>query len=296
MSTARRMFTLARLMTVWDQMGGWESTPLRRAVILARGLGTRMQQRDAAAALEPSQAQVADAGLKAMIPIRRPFLDYVLSELADAGFEHACLVIGPEHQSVREYYTHISPPRRISVEFALQQEARGTADAVLAAEAFAGDGEFLVLNSDNYYPLAALKLLRTLGEPGTVLFDREALITESNIPAARVGAFAVGLIGENGYLADLVEKPDGAKLAGYGPNAPISMNCWRFSPAIFSFCRRVPPSPRRELELPLAVRRGIRTGELRLKAIRFRGCVLDLSRRADIAQVAERLRGIAPNP
>ena len=39
-----------------------------------------------------------------MIPIGRPFMDYALSGLADAGYAEACLVIGPEHQIVRNYY------------------------------------------------------------------------------------------------------------------------------------------------------------------------------------------------
>ena len=75
-------------------------TPI--AVILARGLGTRMRREDAAAALGEDQAKVADTGVKAMIPIGRPFLDYVLSGLADAGLSEVCLVIGPEHGAVRD--------------------------------------------------------------------------------------------------------------------------------------------------------------------------------------------------
>ena len=55
-----------------------------KAVILARGLGKRMRQADEHASLDPKQAAVADQGIKAMIPIGRPFLDYVLSALADA--------------------------------------------------------------------------------------------------------------------------------------------------------------------------------------------------------------------
>ena len=74
-------------------------TPL--AVILARGLGTRMRREDGAAALGDDQARVAATGVKAMIPIGRPFLDYILSGLADAGLRDVCLVIGPEHAAVR---------------------------------------------------------------------------------------------------------------------------------------------------------------------------------------------------
>ncbi len=83
-----------------------------KAVILARGLGTRMQRADTAAALEGRQAAMARSGLKAMIPIGRPFLDYVLSVLAAAGYRRVCLVIGPEHATVREYYQAPGRARR----------------------------------------------------------------------------------------------------------------------------------------------------------------------------------------
>ena len=42
--------------------------------------------------------------MKAFIPIGRPFLDYILSALADAGLTRLCIVIGPEHDVVRRYY------------------------------------------------------------------------------------------------------------------------------------------------------------------------------------------------
>ena len=72
-------------------------TGCEKAVVMARGLGTRMRKADVAAPLDRHQAEIANAGVKAMIPIGRPFLDYVLSGLADAGYSDACVVIGPEH-------------------------------------------------------------------------------------------------------------------------------------------------------------------------------------------------------
>ena len=77
---------------------------MKRAVILARGLGRRMRESSQDTVLEAGQESAAARGIKGMIPIGRPFLDYLLSSLADAGFEEVCLVIGPEHQSVRDYY------------------------------------------------------------------------------------------------------------------------------------------------------------------------------------------------
>mgnify|MGYP006171462063 CR=1 FL=1 len=47
--------------------------------------------------LTPEQAAAADVGLKFLVPVRgRPFLDWVLDEVAAAGFEDACLVVSPD--------------------------------------------------------------------------------------------------------------------------------------------------------------------------------------------------------
>lgn len=254
-----------------------------------------MRESDGTARVEPGQEEAAASGIKAMISFGRPFLDYVLSALADAGIGDVCLVIGPEHAAIREHYAVTAPPRRVRVAFAVQPDARGTADAVLAAEKFAGLDDFLVINSDNLYPVSALAALATLTEPGAALFERDALIAGSNIPAARIASFAVCAVGADGYLETIFEKPDEKTLAALGPNPSVSMNCWRFSSAIFAACRRVPLSPRGELELPMAVREAIAEG-MRFRVVRCREGVLDLSRRGDIASVAEKLRGIRADP
>jgi UTP-glucose-1-phosphate uridylyltransferase len=97
-----------------------------------------------------------------MIPIGdgpdgRPFIDYLLSSLADAGFTDVCLVIGPEHTHVRERYERETIPSRLRIHFAIQERALGTANAVLSAELFAENDSFVVINSDNYYPREALE-------------------------------------------------------------------------------------------------------------------------------------------
>ena len=95
-----------------------------RAVVLARGLGTRMRKEAPGTQLDAAQAAAADKGLKAFIPIGRPFLDYILSGLADAGLTRLCVVIGPEHDVVRHYYGSEVTLTRISVDFAVQEEPR----------------------------------------------------------------------------------------------------------------------------------------------------------------------------
>jgi glucose-1-phosphate thymidylyltransferase len=263
------------------------SHEVTKAVVLARGLGTRMRRADGAAQVGAEQAAVADAGVKAMIPFERPFLDYVLSGLADAGYRQICLVIGPEHDAIRDYYAE-QILLRVKLTWAIQHEPRGTADAVLAAESFAAGREFVVMNSDNYYPVEALRSLHDFPGPGAVLFESDALVRNSNIPAERVRRYAYAEV-EHGVLARLIEKPDPAIPAP--PNVLVSMNLWRFSPEIFEHCRNVPISPRGEYELPMAVNRGVQDG-MRLRVETSRLGVLDLSERGDIPAVAERLSGI----
>ena len=268
---------------------------MRRAVVLARGLGRRMRAPISDAHLNLSQAEVAESGLKAMMPFKRPFLDYLISALADAGFEEACLVIGPEHDAVRTHYTATAPPKRIRVFFAVQTEPLGTADAVLAAEGFAGSEDFLTINSDNYYPVSALRTLRTLQEPSVALFTANSLVA-GGIPSERLLKFAICTISRDGYLAGIVEKPlEGTQLSCRGERL-VSLNCWRFPPAIFDACRRTSVSPRGESELPTAVEMAMRAFGIRFRVTICEEPVLDLSSRADVAAIAQKLMGITANP
>ena len=267
-----------------------------KAVILARGLGTRMRRTDAVAALDPAQAAAADSGMKGMIPIGRPFLDYVLSALADAGYREVCLVIGPEHHAIREHYARDADTRRILVRFAVQDRPLGTADAVLSAEAFAADDPFLVINSDNYYPVAALAALREHGAPALAGFDRVALGRGGNITPERIASFALVEVAPDGTLRRIVEKPDEATLLALGPAPYVSMNCWLFTPEIFDACRRVAPSSRGELELPHAVQLLIDERGTRFAVLPVHAPVLDLSSRADVPAVAAHLADVEVRP
>ncbi len=279
-----------------------------RAIVLARGLGTRMRAPNPSAHLTPEQQRVADAGLKAMIPLNgRPFLDYILSSLADAGIRDVALVVAPEHDVLRRHYQSAAPPARVHVGFVVQDRALGTADAVLAAERWVQREPFLTMNADNLYPVDALTTLAALAEPGLAVFDPEDLIRSGNIPPERIRSFALLDVDGRGYLEGIVEKPEGNQwlppLRGSTSKGRrtseggsyISMNCWRFDERIFQACRVVPRSARGEFEISEAVGVALRRG-VSFKAIPARGPVLDLSTRADAADVARRLAGISPRP
>lgn len=274
-------------------------THARRAVVLAAGRGTRMQEPDPSVRLTPEQAALADAGLKMLIPIHgRPYLAYVLHELAEAGITDVTFVVGPGDDDPVRAAIEAMPLERIRPSFAVQTEPRGSAHAVLAAEPVLAPGDaagpsFLVLNGDNIYSAAALRAVASLDGPGLAGYDADALVAHSNIPSDRVADFAL-IEGVDGYMTGIVEKPDPATALAMD-DAPVSMTLWRFDSAIFGACRDIAPSERGELELVDAVSLAMERGA-RFRVVPVREGVLDISRRADIPAVERRLAGVEPRP
>jgi len=255
-----------------------------------------MQRVDSGATLTAEQTAAADEGVKAMMPLGRgrPFLHYVLSALADAGANEVCLVVAPDAKDLQRHFHHEMTLRRMRISFAVQQEARGTADAVLAAQSFARNDRFLVLNADNYYPIETYKALGGVDRNAMAGFDREALVTQGNIDLERIKRYAVLRVSGDGFLEEIVEKPDDATFNAMGPHALVSMNVWAFTTKIFDACRRVKPSARGELELPDAVRILMKEFGEKIRVIPFKAPVLDLGTRADIASVEAALRDVRP--
>lgn len=263
-----------------------------RVVVLAAGRGTRMRRPDRGSRLTDAQDAAAEAGLKMLIPFHgRPFLAYVLHEVAEAGYRDVCLVVrGGDDDPVRTAAEAL-PTSRLRLDFAIQSQPLGTAHAVAAAADVVGDDPFIVLNADNLYPAAVLARLRSLDGPGLIGFEREALVRESNIPPERIAAFAVVETRE-GWLTGVVEKPDRARLEER-PDARVSMTCWRFDRAVLAACRDVQPSQRGERELADAVELAMRRG-VRFRVVPVEAGVFDISYRRDIATLDRWLAGREP--
>ncbi len=283
-----------------------------KAVLLARGLGSRMMQEGPSTALgasdvtlTPDQAAAAAAGAKGLMPIAstalgasgptRPFLDYVLSALADAGVTSVCFVIAPDHNAIRSYYDGAGRPSRLAIDYAVQPAADGTARAVQCARAYADRDPFLVLNSDNLYPASVLRALAEHGGPALPAYAIDSLVHDSGFPRDRVVGFAAIEVDDRGRLTRIVEKPGSDYYDRMGSRALISMNVWRFDERIFEACRDVPLSQRGEYELPEAVGLAVTRGEVFQTFLAW-GAVLDLSRRSDVAVVNARLAGVEPHP
>jgi len=255
-----------------------------------------MQREDSGASLSAEQAVAADEGAKGMMPMDRgrPFLHWLLSGLADAGIHDICLVIAPDASDIQRHFHHELTLRRVRISFTVQREARGTADAVLAAESFAKTDRFLVLNGDNYYPVDSYKALAKAEGSALAGFDRGALVRQGNIDPERIRRFALLRVSDDGFLEEVIEKPDDETFVGMGEHALVSMNLWAFTPAIFDACRKVKLSPRGELELPDAVRIAMSELGERFRVLPFAAPVYDLGTRADVASVVAALRTVRP--
>jgi len=269
-----------------------------KAVILARGLGTRMQKQVSGLRLDPRIKEFANKGWKAFIPVKdgRPFLDYTIFILRKAGLKEICLVIGPEHEAMREYYSRIDEKLPdLSIFFAIQEKPLGTADAVYSARKFVGDESFIVLNGDNLYPEEAIELLRRQKKEICYVagFEKESLVKNSNFDEDRIKAFAVMEVDDNWNLVRIIEKPEEPEKYRTKRGILINMNLWRFTPDIFWACERIQPHPiRKEYEITAAVQLLIEEKKIPVKVIPISAGVLDLTYRTDIPRIIERLESL----
>jgi len=244
---------------------------------------------------------------KAMIPVGpegRPFLDYLLLNVARAGYREAVIVVSATDEMIRGRYADPSVfglPSGLRVSFAVQgipegrEKPAGTADALHCALESRPDWagkEFTVCNSDNLYPVLALKTALDSGyENSMIAFDSAAL----GLPREKIETFAVIKTDAEGHVLDIIEKPDSAAYDNATDDAGrinVSMNVFRFSyDMIFQILGDVPFDPvRDEKELPAAVRMLIDRHPGSLHAIPLSESVPDLTSSGDISAVIGYIR------
>jgi len=262
-------------------------------MILARGLGTRMQKKVAGVTLNGPTAKLADQGAKGLIPIGRPFLDHSLQAMLEAGVRDFCLVVPPGASAIRSYYEAVAGRLdEASICFAEQAEPLGTANAVAAGSDWAGDRPFMLFNSDNFYTASTIVALASAPAPATVAFEREAMIAKSNIPPDRIARFAALEIDQDDCLVRIVEKPENPDDYLRDGKLYVSMNSFLFTPQIFAACAAIDAHPQRgEYEITTAVQHTIDRMNLRYHAIKCDEGVLDLTGRKDIESVRKMLAG-----
>lgn len=114
------------------------SDPVRSAIVLAGGLGTRL--RSVVAALPKPMAPVAG----------RPFLAHQLDQWIAQGVHHFVLAVGYRHESICEHFG--DRYHGATVSYSIEQEPLGTGGALLqAARQLPDDERLLLLNGDTYF-------------------------------------------------------------------------------------------------------------------------------------------------
>ncbi len=295
-------------------------------VIMAAGMGSRY------------------GGLKQLDPIGpdgEVILDYSLYDAYRAGFRRVVFLIKHEIEDAFKRMVGVRTPKDMEVTYAFQQvdklpegftvpEGRvkpwGTGHAVLCCREYL-DAPFLVINADDYYGAGAFtmayeQLCAIDGKQGDYFMVGYALkntLTDNGYVSRGVCS-----VDANGYLQSICERThiiascDGPLFTEDGENyrrlpadAPVSMNCWGFTPDFLDaladgfvpFLRdTVPDNPvKAEYYLPSAVSRQLDAGKATVRVLTCPDRWYGVTYHEDRAVVADAMlqkaeEGLYPRP
>lgn len=200
-----------------------------QAVILAAGEGTRMR---------PLTANLP----KPMLPVAdRPLVAHTADAAVAAGASELVFVVGYEAGALRNHFGESY--RGCPVRFAVQEERRGTAHAVLAASEHI-DGDFVVLNGDDLYDAASI---------GRLFEHCPAVGAHTVADPSPYGVFSL----DGDRVTGIVEKPKNP------PTNQVNVGAYHF-PAAARDELDVPVSERGEHELTDVLARVLEEYEVRI--------------------------------
>lgn len=152
-------------------------TPIRQAVILAGGLGTRMRP-------------LTNTTPKPMIAIHgKPFLAYILDILKKNGIEEVIILVGYLHKQIEDYFG-TGEKFGLKIIYSYDPIEADTGTRIRNAYQFF-DKHFLLLYGDNYWPLNLLMLIKFYKDKkkqaSTVVFSNFDSSTKNNILVSKDG-------------------------------------------------------------------------------------------------------------
>lgn len=118
--------------------------PYTEAIILAGGLGTRLQS-------------VVSEIPKPMAPIaEKPFLEYLLKDLATKGIKRAILSVGFRHEIISAHFgDHFEG---IELDYVIEKEPLGTGGGIRLALAKAKEQTIFIFNGDTFFDVDLKKM------------------------------------------------------------------------------------------------------------------------------------------
>jgi glucose-1-phosphate thymidylyltransferase len=205
-----------------------------KGLVLSGGAGTRLRP-------------ITHTSAKQLVPVaNKPVLFYGLEALRDAGIQDIGIIVGDTHAEI-EAAVGDGSQFGVHVTYIRQSAPLGLAHAVLTAEEFLGDAQFVMYLGDN--------LLRD-GIQGLVedfrTNDAAAMILLQQVPNPQ--SYGVAEL-EDGRVVRLVEKPS-------APKSDLALvGVYMFGPSILAAAKAISPSPRGELEITDAIQHLIDIGE-----------------------------------
>ena len=227
---------------------------IRKGVVLAGGKGARLMP-------------LTLAMPKEMIRVgTKPVIEHALYVLIAGGIEEILVVVGRKKEAITDY---LGSGERLGVDvyFKIQEELKGTADAVYQARGFVGNEDFVVIFGDNYLrPPAVMKEVVRFHE------EKKADATVVLHPAKDPTRFGVVKLDSNGKVLDMVEKPTLEEAEPYKTeNGYVNIaGLFILKPLIFNFIEKTAPGKEGELWLTDSIKLMMKQGR-RVYGFLFRG-------------------------
>jgi NDP-sugar pyrophosphorylase family protein len=235
-------------------------------IIMVGGASSRMKR--SLKTREDQKGIMDNIPHKSLIPVGkngRPFLYYLVQNAVEAGYTKLYLITSPENEAFENLKEQGNLPSGLEVFLAVQSvpEGRtkplGTADALqqcLDQYPELKKTTFTVCNGDNLYSVGALKDLRSARKAPHALISYGS--SGFDYTEERIAKFAVMDISSDGFLQQIIEKPNVEDVPKYRDESGelrVSMNIFSFSgKEIYPYLKNCPIDPvRDEKELPKAV-------------------------------------------
>ena len=269
------------------------------AMILAAGKSSRLRE-TISDITGPGIKRIAEHSQKGMVPIHdRPFLDYQLRNIVEAGYSDVCFVINNENgHEIRSRYGKNHDG--IEIRYAVQNEPRGQAHAMLSARDVIGDSSFMVTNSDNLYSSHVLRMLEDAEENewGTIAFDAEGLMPgedrEGVIESIRSWSVLEITDKEGLYVVKRHEKHPDPERFEYRGRILVDMTCGLYRSDFFGIAAEINEMirngklPQQEMYSAIVQNAALDKG-IPIRAHYANEDVLDLTTASDIEMLERRL-------